>query len=149
MNYDEYEAEESDNDPNCKASASRIENRVPMKAYELQRVITNFGKGTIITVADGYLFVELDEPFRELGVWQKRKMFNQHVCIDACQCWGPDCEIKIPEEQYCCNADDCGCKGMPIDAPFCSDPCSDKWAEEQRKLKGIVDLESDENQLLF
>ena len=27
--------------------------------------------------------------------------------------------VDIPEPRYCCSGADCGCRGLPIDPPFC------------------------------
>lgn len=47
-------------------------------------------------------------------------------------CWGPNCEHEIIITR-CCSGQECGCRGMPGDPPFCSQECWDAWSEEQRK----------------
>jgi len=39
------------------------------------------------------------------------------------------CHKPVPEyvPQYCCNGQDCLCKGLPIEPPICSDKCWDKF----------------------
>jgi len=32
--------------------------------------------------------------------------------------------------QFCCDGRDCGCMGLPIDPPLCSDECSDIFYNE-------------------
>lgn len=44
------------------------------------------------------------------------------------------CETEI-EVQMCCNGSDCGCQGLPVDPPVCSDECYDKYMEYRNKLK--------------
>ena len=41
-------------------------------------------------------------------------------------CW--HCGIvEIPEPMGCCSGRDCGCMGLPIDPPFCSDKCMEEY----------------------
>lgn len=119
-----------------------------MSFRERQRVLTNLGKGSVISVADGYLFVELDSPVFEYGNPIRKKMINSVLCLDACQCWGLDCENQIPEVELCCDGTDCACMGMPVHAPFCSQKCEQGWAEHQRKLREQVE-EYNNEELLF
>ncbi len=48
------------------------------------------------------------------------------------------------EPEYCCDGHDCGCRGLPIYPPVCSNACSDaclenigKPMEERRLIAGI------------
>jgi hypothetical protein len=45
-----------------------------------------------------------------------------------CIVCGEEIEISI-----CCNGDECGCRGQPIEPPICSESCYDKlinnWEE--------------------
>jgi hypothetical protein len=38
------------------------------------------------------------------------------------------CKKDMPEykPEYCCNGMGCGCLGLPIDPPVCSDKCHEK-----------------------
>lgn len=47
-------------------------------------------------------------------------------------CENPNCNNEIPEPQYCCNGFDCGCQGLPIDPPFCSNECYEAYLKEKR-----------------
>ena len=40
-------------------------------------------------------------------------------------CQGKGCMNEIPEPRMCCSGYDCGCMGMPIDPPYCSNECYD------------------------
>ena len=56
-----------------------------------------------------------------------------------------NCEIcsKEIEVTLCCNAFDCGCMGLPIEPPVCSDKCSDKYmALSEKPIFGGDDLEA-------
>lgn len=39
------------------------------------------------------------------------------------------CGIEI-DVRFCCNSFDCGCMGLPIDPPICSEVCYDKLIEK-------------------
>lgn len=41
------------------------------------------------------------------------------------------------EPQMCCSGRDCGCMGMPVDPPICSEECYRRW-EQQREMQGII-----------
>lgn len=41
-------------------------------------------------------------------------------------CWNCK-EVEIPEPQICCSGTDCGCLGLPIDPPFCSEECQKEY----------------------
>ena len=64
------------------------------------------------------------------------------------QCWqcGKDLDYKI---QGCCSGRDCGCMGMPVDLPVCSNECEEAWKKDRDKNKNkvknyiSVDLEDD------
>jgi len=54
-------------------------------------------------------------------------------------CWGPNCNEEI-EIQICCNAYDCGCQGLPVDPPFCSEECYNAYMnkrDEPEKPTGL------------
>jgi predicted nucleic acid-binding Zn ribbon protein len=38
------------------------------------------------------------------------------------------------EPQLCCSGRDCGCLGMPVDPPVCSNECYDKLPINKDKL---------------
>lgn len=42
------------------------------------------------------------------------------------------CEKEI-EVQMCCSGIDCGCMGLPVDPPVCSDECYIKFEELMKK----------------
>lgn len=42
-------------------------------------------------------------------------------------CQRPGCQNEIAKPQTCCNGFDCGCMGQPIEPPFCSNECYDKY----------------------
>ena len=35
-------------------------------------------------------------------------------------------EVFDYEPEYCCNGDDCCCRGLPVEPPLCSEECSKK-----------------------
>ena len=39
-----------------------------------------------------------------------------------------DNEIEI---RLCCSGFECGCMGLPIDPPVCSNECYDKWMSQR------------------
>lgn len=41
------------------------------------------------------------------------------------------------EPQMCCSGRDCGCMGMPVDPPICSDECWARFAQIN-EMKGII-----------
>lgn len=43
-----------------------------------------------------------------------------------CEICGTEIEVKI-----CCNLFDCGCMGLPVEPPVCSNECYDKLMETQ------------------
>lgn len=45
------------------------------------------------------------------------------------------------EPQMCCSGKDCGCMGLPIDPPICSEECWEKFYRTQSK--GGVTVEKD------
>lgn len=45
-----------------------------------------------------------------------------------CVVCGKDIEVTI-----CCSGRDCGCMGMPIDPPVCSDKCYDELMNNYKK----------------
>lgn len=47
-------------------------------------------------------------------------------------CDGPNCKNEIAKPQMCCNSFDCGCMGQPIEPPFCSNECYDKYMNLSR-----------------
>ena len=49
-----------------------------------------------------------------------------------------NCEIcgKEIEITMCCSGRDCGCLGLPIDPPVCSEKCYEKY-EEKRKNEAM------------
>jgi len=44
------------------------------------------------------------------------------------------CDKKI-DVQMCCSGRDCGCIGMPVDPPVCSEKCYDTYMEYRKKVK--------------
>lgn len=44
-----------------------------------------------------------------------------------CDVCGIDIEIQI-----CCNGHECGCMGLPIDPPVCSEECYNTYFSEER-----------------
>jgi hypothetical protein len=42
---------------------------------------------------------------------------------------------KGEEPRRCCNGQDCGCMGMPIDPPTCSKECWDKLMSQNKLNK--------------
>ncbi len=42
---------------------------------------------------------------------------------DKYYCENPGCNNKIEKPQFCCGGFDCGCQGLPIAPPFCSEEC--------------------------
>jgi len=50
-------------------------------------------------------------------------------------CWGPNCKEEI-EAQMCCSDRDgsCGCRGLPVDPPFCSEECYKAFMSERQGL---------------
>lgn len=45
------------------------------------------------------------------------------------------------EVRMCCNSSDCGCMGLPIDPPICSNECYDKLLEQIQNKNSINDLQ--------
>lgn len=48
------------------------------------------------------------------------------------------CDICLTEIEVkmCCSGYECGCMGMPIDPPVCSDECFEKWKDKMdEKIK--------------
>lgn len=39
------------------------------------------------------------------------------------------------EVQMCCNGDQCGCMGLPVDPPVCSEECFDKMMKKMQDEK--------------
>lgn len=35
------------------------------------------------------------------------------------ECEIENCEMEIPEPEYCCSGRECGCGGMPSNPPYC------------------------------
>jgi len=62
-------------------------------------------------------------------------------------CWGPDCKEEI-EVQTCCGDRDgsCGCRGLPVDPPFCSAECYNAYMSERQghfdSKPEIIDLDT-------
>lgn len=47
-------------------------------------------------------------------------------------CEGPDCTIEITVTMCCGDSSGmCGCRGLPIEPPFCSNECWDAWNKAQ------------------
>jgi len=42
------------------------------------------------------------------------------------------CETEI-DVRMCCSGRECGCMGMPIDPPVCSNECYDKFMDNRKK----------------
>lgn len=47
-------------------------------------------------------------------------------------CWGPNCK-EVIEVQLCCSGQMCGCQGLPVDPPFCSDECFEAYLKTKQK----------------
>lgn len=47
-----------------------------------------------------------------------------------CEICGKEIEVRI-----CCNGSDCGCMGLPVEPPVCSDDCYDKFVVKNLKIK--------------
>ncbi len=41
-------------------------------------------------------------------------------------CWNCS-EVEIPEPVRCCSGRECGCQGLPIEPPFCSEKCTKEY----------------------
>lgn len=50
------------------------------------------------------------------------------------------CQNEI-EVQMCCSGRDCGCMGLPIDPPICSDECYEIWDKQQRAFRALLEYE--------
>lgn len=48
-------------------------------------------------------------------------------------CQTEGCNNEIPEPRMCCNGRECGCMGMPIDPPICSEKCYDIYMSKPSK----------------
>lgn len=46
-----------------------------------------------------------------------------------CEICGTEIELTI-----CCNGRECGCMGLPVEPPACSNECYDKLMEKYQKL---------------
>lgn len=44
------------------------------------------------------------------------------------------CDTEI-EVQMCCSGYMCGCQGMPVDPPVCSNKCYDDYMDQRNKVK--------------
>ena len=53
-------------------------------------------------------------------------------------CWNCD-KVEIPEPVGCCSGIDCGCMGMPIDPPFCSEECQLEYAAKRGQRRSLND----------
>jgi len=42
-----------------------------------------------------------------------------------------ECGEEI-DVQMCCNQFDCGCRGLPVDPPFCSEKCYDIYMKKSQ-----------------
>jgi hypothetical protein len=49
-------------------------------------------------------------------------------------CVAEGCFNEISQPKMCCNSFDCGCQGMPISPPFCSNECYDKYMRPTNQL---------------
>ena len=47
--------------------------------------------------------------------------------IDTCYVCGKP--VPDYEPQWCCNGSQCGCRGLPVEPPFCSGECEKKAME--------------------
>jgi len=45
----------------------------------------------------------------------------------SCDICGTEIEI-----QMCCSGHECGCKGMPVDPPVCSNKCYDEFMKQRK-----------------
>jgi len=56
------------------------------------------------------------------------------------------CGGEVPyEPEYCCDGKDCGCYGMPIHPPICSDKCNEEW--NRRSREDIVKFLKERNKI--
>jgi len=39
--------------------------------------------------------------------------------------------VEIPEPVWCCDGRECGCMGLPIDPPFCSEKCGHEYYDKK------------------
>jgi len=51
-----------------------------------------------------------------------------------CETCGTEIEVRI-----CCNSFDCGCMGLPVDPPVCSNECYDKLMEKIHGKKDNIE----------
>ena len=55
--------------------------------------------------------------------------------VDHCVVCGK--EVEDYEPVYCCNGDECGCMGQPVEPCVCSRKCEDKiFGPLDRKYRG-------------
>jgi len=49
------------------------------------------------------------------------------------------CDVEVPdyEPEFCCNAFDCGCRGMPIEPCICSEECWDKLMNRNKSTDEV------------
>ena len=45
------------------------------------------------------------------------------------------CGNEIPKPQTCCNGFECGCMGQPVEPPFCSNECYEKYMRRGKLIK--------------
>lgn len=44
------------------------------------------------------------------------------------------CDNEIPKPQMCCSGHECGCMGLPIEPPVCSEKCYKALIDKYSKL---------------
>jgi len=52
--------------------------------------------------------------------------------MDNCMVCGDELDYIV---EYCCNAFDCGCMGMPTEPPVCSRVCYDRLMKDNNNGK--------------
>ena len=52
-------------------------------------------------------------------------------------CWNCG-EVEIPEPVGCCDGRECGCMGLPIDPPFCSEKCQEEYYTKKLNRKKTI-----------
>lgn len=59
-------------------------------------------------------------------------MVNDIKCLEC------GSEVKDYKPEYCCNGIDCGCYGLPIHPPICSDKCWTNLLNKGRDKRDII-----------
>jgi len=59
-------------------------------------------------------------------------------------CWHCG-KVEIPEPVGCCSGRDCGCMGLPIDPPFCSEKCQKEYYEKKQEHTKLISTYDEED----